>query len=311
MPLKNCAVCGDEFMARLSVYKTCGTVCRNRLIAAEKEAKHTVTQPCIVCGKEFSNTGKQKHRKTCSVACGHVLQGRSSQNQIVRNCLTCGNEFSAEASRDAKYCSKACMYARNDTSRPCEVCNTLFRSPPSQMHVRTCSTECGGKIRENSRVMMPCKECGTAFEVEACHQERRSFCSHTCKHENEETKARKVAQMTGENNPGWQGGITFRVISANGKTYARQSPAKENAKGNRRRAAQLQATPAWASPALILAFYEEAYQLSIQTGIVYHVDHMVPLQSKHVCGLHTHDNLCVMVGSDNISKSNRHWPDKP
>jgi endogenous inhibitor of DNA gyrase (YacG/DUF329 family) len=220
MPLKNCAVCGDEFMARLSVYKTCGTVCRNRLIAAEKEVRHTTTQPCIVCGKEFSNTGKQKHRKTCSAKCGYVVMRQAQQKQVARTCLTCGTGFTSEASREAKYCSHKCMYARNGT-------------------------------------------------------------------------------------------VYVTAVSKDGRTYLRLPPAEEVARNAKRRACQIQATPAWSSPALVLAFYEEAQRMSIETGTVHHVDHMVPLQSKHVCGLHTHSNLCVMVGSDNLSKSNRHWPDRP
>lgn len=31
--------------------------------------------------------------------------------------------------------------------KPCEVCAVLFKGPPSQAHVRTCSPKCGYKIR--------------------------------------------------------------------------------------------------------------------------------------------------------------------
>lgn len=304
-------------MARLSVYKTCGTVCRNRLIAAEKEAKHTVTQPCVVCGKEFSNPGKLKHRKTCSPKCGHTLRGLAARNRIVRNCLTCGNEFSAEASRDAKYCSMSCMYKRNEArmARDCEVCGKAFSSPPSHARVRACSDECGYKLRAESNTkekhLINCLECGQQFEEHQSHAGRRKFCSIKCTHKNEDKKAKQSAAIAGSKNPAWQGGATVWTVSATGKAYGRLSPAKENAKGMKRKAAQLQATPAWADPVLILSFYEEAQRLTVATGIVHHVDHMVPLQSKYVCGLHTHDNLRVMVGAENISKSNRTWPDKP
>lgn len=317
MPLKNCVVCGTQFMARLSVYKTCGVVCRNRLIAAEKEAKHTTTQPCIVCGKEFSNTGKQKHRKTCSPACGHVVRAKARERQIEHNCKTCGTLFTAEQSRDAQYCSMACMYQRNEaqTTRDCEVCGKPFSSPPSHMHVRSCSDECGNKLRGESntkeKIVVTCEQCGVKFDEHESHAGRRKFCSHKCMHENEDTKLRMSAAFAGGNNPAWQGGITVKSVSKNGRAYGRLNRAKENEKSAKRKALKLQATPAWADPVLILEFYEECQRISTETGVVHHVDHTVPLTSKTVCGLHCEFNLQVLPGIENLRKHNRTWPDKP
>ena len=72
-----------------------------------------------------------------------------------------------------------------------------------------------------------------------------------------------------------------------------------------------QATPSWANR----FFIEEAYALARLrtevTGIKWHVDHVVPLQSDVVCGLHCEGNLRVIPASENISKHNRYWPDMP
>jgi hypothetical protein len=75
-----------------------------------------------------------------------------------------------------------------------------------------------------------------------------------------------------------------------------------------RKALKLKATPAWADTVAILGVYHLAKVFN-STGINLHVDHIVPLQSDVVCGLHCEANLQLLPSSDNISKGNRWWPD--
>lgn len=84
----------------------------------------------------------------------------------------------------------------------------------------------------------------------------------------------------------------------------------------RRRAAKLQATPAWADMDLIAKAYEAADFLMMVTGDWYEVDHIVPLRGaigrkQVVCGLHVSDNLQVLPMSKNRQKSNVFWPAMP
>ncbi len=73
----------------------------------------------------------------------------------------------------------------------------------------------------------------------------------------------------------------------------------------KRKAAMLQAIPRWADAEQIDAVYKEAARISASTGIPHHVDHIVPLISKFVCGLHWKGNLRVLSATENLKKGNK------
>lgn len=79
---------------------------------------------------------------------------------------------------------------------------------------------------------------------------------------------------------------------------------KKRASLSKRKAIKLMACPLWADLKAIQAMYEEARRLELVTGIKYHVDHIVPLQGKLVCGLHVPANLQVITARENIRKYN-------
>ena len=61
----------------------------------------------------------------------------------------------------------------------------------------------------------------------------------------------------------------------------------------------------------ILELYDKSKRLGEITGKVFHVDHIVPIVSDFVCGLHCLSNLQILESTTNLSKSNRYWPDMP
>ena len=74
----------------------------------------------------------------------------------------------------------------------------------------------------------------------------------------------------------------------------------------RRRAAKIQATPAWLTESDLdemRAIYSEAKRLTEETGILHHVDHIYPLRGKHVCGLHCPSNLQILTATENLRKA--------
>jgi hypothetical protein len=69
-------------------------------------------------------------------------------------------------------------------------------------------------------------------------------------------------------------------------------------------------TPKWVDVDAMSGMYELA-ALFRRIGLRMEVDHVVPLQGKTVSGLHTADNLQLLLRHTNASKSNRSWPDMP
>jgi hypothetical protein len=90
--------------------------------------------------------------------------------------------------------------------------------------------------------------------------------------------------------------------------YNRKNRAALNARTAKRNAAKLRAIPAWADMKAIAAIYAESARLTKETGILHEVDHIYPLQSKWMCGLHVETNLQILPRRANRSKSNNYWP---
>lgn len=75
-----------------------------------------------------------------------------------------------------------------------------------------------------------------------------------------------------------------------------------------RRRKHRQATPKWLSSkqkAEIRQLYQIAITMTKTTGEQYVVDHIVPLRSDDVCGLHVPWNLRVITQEENLKKSNK------
>ena len=91
------------------------------------------------------------------------------------------------------------------------------------------------------------------------------------------------------------------------RAWKKANKHKVNANTRMRQAAKLNATPPWLNEDHKFML-EEIYELrdlrSQATGVVHHVDHIVPLRGTTVCGLHVPWNLQVIPATDNIRKGN-------
>ncbi len=72
---------------------------------------------------------------------------------------------------------------------------------------------------------------------------------------------------------------------------------KRNEYSAKYRASKKQATPSWYDKEQCLAIYQEC-------GCGFQVDHIFPLNSDWVCGLHVHENLQILTILENQLKSN-------
>src|SRR5262245_50343874 len=85
----------------------------------------------------------------------------------------------------------------------CAVCERIFTFKASSRK-KTCSRQCGYQLRgtnsgntQSKRIPLQCKYCGKIRLVPPS-KATRAFCSPKCHY----------AANSGENNPGWKGGIT-------------------------------------------------------------------------------------------------------
>lgn len=109
--------------------------------------------------------------------------------------------------------------------------------------------------------------------------------------------------------------ITLRWIKENPERAAEQrkrwreeNPDKVVASHALRRASKMMATPPWYGELDEFAMRELASLCRDRekaTGITWQVDHMIPLQARKACGLHTALNLQVIPKTMNLGKLNK------
>jgi hypothetical protein len=91
-------------------------------------------------------------------------------------------------------------------------------------------------------------------------------------------------------------------------TWKENNKVQVRADTKARRRKHREATPKWLSrkqKSEIRQLYQIAITMSQTTGEQYVVDHIVPLRSDEVCGLHVSWNLRVITQEENLKKSNK------
>jgi hypothetical protein len=92
------------------------------------------------------------------------------------------------------------------------------------------------------------------------------------------------------------------------KAWKQNNPEYTQASSNARKRRARHATPSWLTPEhklQIRELYLAARRLTKDTGVKHVVDHIIPLRSNEVCGLHVPWNLQILTHIENSSKGNR------
>lgn len=98
---------------------------------------------------------------------------------------------------------------------------------------------------------------------------------------------------------------TKEKLSVYLSVWRKENSHKMCAYASKRRAALIGATPIWADKNKIEAIYKQAVMMSLNSSDEkYEVDHIIPLNNRLVCGLHTHENLQIIPAKQNRSKRN-------
>lgn len=176
-------------------------------------------------------------------------------------------------------------------------------------------TEFNKKSNSKDGYRTDCRNCSKKKDLEyaAKNREAAKLRAKKWHHENKK-RANENSKRWRQENPErskeliklWEQKNKERVRELN-KAWKKANKHKVNANTRMRQAAKLNATPPWLNEDHKFML-EEIYELrdlrTQATGVVHHVDHIVPLRGAEVCGLHVPWNLQVIPASANIRKGN-------
>lgn len=153
-----------------------------------------------------------------------------------------------------------------------------------------------------------CKPCGSVDAVKYAERHPEKITSRVKKWRVANVDRRKAysTEYRAENQSAIKAATAhYRATSDKPRAWQRNNPEYTRAMWARRHAAKISAMPQWADRSEIRSVYAAAVALQQKTGIPHDVDHIIPLISPVVCGLHVAWNLRAIPAAVNRSKGNK------
>ena len=100
----------------------------------------------------------------------------------------------------------------------------------------------------------------------------------------------------------------YELLLEKNRSWRKNNPIKARMKDVAYRYRKNKAQPEWLSEEhkkQICEIYRCCKQISKETGIPHHVDHIIPIKGENVSGLHVPQNLQIVTASYNMSKKNK------
>lgn len=194
--------------------------------------------------------------------------------------------------------SKTCT--KCDKQKPLEDFNKQKASPDGhRSYCRSCQSELSKQYRLS-------KQQDTAWleSERKRHRDAKTKLRQDKDYRNKQAEYERQRRLELKNSSKWVESERKRSLN---KYYKNKAPYIANAA--KRRASKLKATPSWLTDydwEMIKWTYDCAKIAEEHYGKSYHVDHIVPLQGKNVCGLHVPWNLQVIPAKQNLTKGNRY-----
>jgi len=159
----------------------------------------------------------------------------------------------------------------------------------------------------------PCKKCGERNKQTRLRwnkQNLKNYLQTTCK----DCEQAAHYQWRKDNPEAWAKHMQLYYIRKNGPITRNMNHTEESRRDWQRNKSIKRATRAkqarvlW-DKELTDFIYMEAHDLrkrrNLGTGFDWHVDHVIPLKGKDVCGLHVWNNFAVIPKVDNLRKGNK------